>query len=60
MAHDDVKPDSPSHTPGVSRGEDRHKGNKEERTGRKSGDATSIKSDKRKPSDPKMPEMPPA
>ncbi len=63
MVMQDTTPDSPSHTPGTHRGEDWSKNEKEpgrEGAGRTARDSTGINSDKRRPIDPRMPEMPPA
>jgi hypothetical protein len=59
------RPDIDSHTPGTKRGEDwTYQGkNKEpgrEGNGRTSRDSTGINADKRKPIDPRMPNLPPA
>jgi hypothetical protein len=63
MAHQDVKPDTPSHTKGTHRGEEWGQTHKE--PGRKGATATvrsstSINADKREPIDPRMPFLPPA
>lgn len=59
MAHDDVKPDAPSHTPGTPRGENRAAPIKTRMT-RKANDATGINVTGRKPIHPQMPNLPPA
>jgi hypothetical protein len=57
-------PDSPTHTPGVRKGEERsgkhHTGRKPVRAPRTMRDATGINARKREPIDPSMPELPPA
>jgi hypothetical protein len=63
MAKHGTSMDSPAHTPGTRKGEEIHKKhpeagrNKDTRTSR---DTTGINADKRRPIDPRMPEMPPA
>ena len=59
MAHDDVKPDTPSHTFGTPKGENRAAPLKTRMT-RKANDATGINVDGRKPIHPQMPNLPPA
>ena len=59
MAHDDVKPDAPSHTIGTPKGEDLAKPLKDRMT-RMASDATGINVADRKPINPKMPNLPPA
>jgi hypothetical protein len=58
------RPDIDAHTPGTKRGEEwTYEGHKEpgrEGIGRTARDATGINADKRKPIDPRMPELPPA
>ncbi len=63
MAHDQARPDTPSHTRGAPRGENVVK--KQGETGyrgdtRMAGDATGINVHARKPIDPRMPNLPPA
>ena len=66
MATPLVKPDLPSHTPGVPKGEERvlQEGREPGRGGKKfwrtSRDSTGVGAEQRKPIDPRMPEMPPA
>lgn len=63
MAHDDTRPDSPSHTPGTPRGEDviRKQGDHGYRDDtRMASDATGVNSEASKPIDPRMPNFPPA
>lgn len=61
-----VSPDTPSHTPGTAKGEERiaHHGREPGRDSRKGGrtarDATSIQPEQREPIDPRMPHLPPA
>jgi hypothetical protein len=63
MAHQHTTPDKPSHTPGIHRGEEWSQEQKspgwqgDTRTVR---DATGINAYKRRPIDPKMPNLPPA
>jgi len=59
MAHDDVKPDTPSHTFGTPKGENRAAPLKTRMT-RKANDATGINVADRKPIHPQMPNLPPA
>jgi hypothetical protein len=59
MAHDDVKPDKPSRTPGTPNGENRAAPLKDRMT-RKANDATGINVADRKPIHSKMPNLPPA
>ena len=59
MAHDDVKPDKPSHTPGTPKGENRAAPLKDRMT-RMASDATGINVAERKPISPAMPNLPPA
>jgi len=59
MAHHDVRPDKPSHTPGTPKGENRAAPLKDRMT-RKANDATGIRVEDRKPIHPKMPHLPPA
>jgi hypothetical protein len=58
------RPDISSHTMGTKRGEEwAYEGRKEpgrEGNGRTARDATGINADKRKPIDPRMPNLPPA
>ncbi len=58
------RPDIDAHTEGTKRGEEwTYEGRKEagrEGDGRTSRDATGINADKRKPIDPRMPNLPPA
>jgi hypothetical protein len=58
------RPDIDAHTPGTMRGEQwAYDGKKEpgrEGAGRTARDATGINADKRKPIDPRMPNLPPA
>lgn len=63
MARQDTTPDSPAHTPGVHRGEDwikhdREPGREGETPTMRS--STGINADNRKPIDPRMPNLPPA
>jgi hypothetical protein len=64
MAHDDVRPDTPSHTPGTAKGEERLRqygrepGRDDARAGRTARDSTGINADARAPIDPRMPQMP--
>ncbi len=64
MATPRMQPDSPTHTPGVAKGEERagkhHPGRKPLRAPRTMRDATGINARKREPIDPSMPELPPA
>ena len=63
MARQHTTPDSPSHTPGVRKGEEWTLNNREPRRkgeGRTSRDSTGINADKRRPIDPRMPNFPPA
>ena len=66
MARDDVKPDTPSHTPGTPKGEElvrrkgREPGRQSTRYGRTARDSTSIRPEAQAPIDPRMPQMPPA
>ena len=63
MAHDQTRPDAPSHTRGTPRGEDvvKKQGDPGYRGDtRMAGDATGINVDARKPIDPRMPNLPPA
>jgi hypothetical protein len=63
MVKQDTTRDAPSHTPGTHRGEEwvrDHKAPGREGTGRTARDSTGINPDKRRPIDPRMPEMPPA
>lgn len=59
MAHDDVKPDTPSHTFGTRKGEDRAAPLKDRMT-RMASDATGINVADRKPINSAMPNLPPA
>lgn len=59
MAHDDVRPDKPSHTIGTPKGENRAEPLKNRMT-RMASDATGINVADRKPIHPKMPNLPPA
>jgi hypothetical protein len=65
MAHQPVRPDISTHTPGTPRGEERvaregrEPGRKDPRIGRTARDATSIKPEAREPIDPQMPHLPP-
>ena len=59
MAYEDTKRDSPSHTPGTTRGEDRAGQLSRNRT-RTASDATGINPQDAAPIDPRMPQMPPA
>lgn len=63
MVKQDVKPDTPSHTPGTNRGEDWVKSGRE--PGRRGVTATarsstSINPQAENPIDPRMPHLPPA
>jgi hypothetical protein len=63
MAHQDVKPDTPSHTMGTHRGEQWSK--KSAEPGRDGGtstarSSTSINPEAAGPIDPRMPNLPPA
>lgn len=63
MAHQDVKPDTPSHTPGTHKGEEWAR--KSPEAGRKGQTATarsstSINPKAAGPIDPQMPHLPPA
>jgi hypothetical protein len=63
MVKQDVKPDTPSHTPGTHRGEDWSKHTKE--PGREGAAATArsstgINAKNAGPIDPRMPNLPPA
>ena len=64
MTDRDTTPDSPAHTPGVHKGEERsgrgHTRRRVVRCSRTSRDSTSINADKRAPIDPRMPDLPPA
>jgi hypothetical protein len=63
MAKHDTSMDSPAHTPGARKGEEFPKRQPEAgrtRDTRTSRDTTGINADKRRPIDPRMPEMPPA
>jgi hypothetical protein len=59
MAHADTTPDTTSHSPGSSRGEDVTVPVVLKPT-RMAGDATGINVFDRKPIDPRMPNLPPA
>jgi hypothetical protein len=59
MTRDDVKPDQPSHTTGMPKGENRAEPLQNRMT-RKADDATGINVADRKPINPKMPDLPPA
>jgi hypothetical protein len=65
MARQDVRPDTPSHTPGTAKGEERieihgrEPGRKDRRAGRTARDSTSIDPQSREPIDPRMPHLPP-
>ena len=65
MANQHVRPDLPSHTPGVPRGEElvlrkgREPGRSSKDPNRTARDATSINPDAREPIDPRMPQLPP-
>jgi hypothetical protein len=59
MAHQDTKPDAPSHQPGSRKGEERAKPLRTRMT-RLTSDATGINADDRKPIDKRMPILPPA
>ncbi|MEO6801916.1 MAG: hypothetical protein ABI197_01580 [Granulicella sp.] len=59
MAHDDVRPDKPSHTTGTPKVENRSEPLKDRMT-RMANDATGINVADRKPIHPKMPNLPPA
>jgi hypothetical protein len=59
MAHDDVKPDTPSHTLGTPKGENRAAPLKDRMT-RMASDATGINIADRAPINPAMPNLPPA
>jgi hypothetical protein len=60
-----VRPDTPSHTPGTPKGEElvrrkgREPGRQNEKLGRTARDATSINAEARDPIDPRMPHLPP-
>jgi hypothetical protein len=66
MARQDVAPDTPSHTPGTPRGEERviregrEPGRGDRRAHRTARDSTSINPRDHEPIDPRMPNMPPA
>lgn len=66
MPQQDVSPDTPSHTPGTAKGEERVRrhgrepGRESDEFNRTARDATSINAKDRAPIDPRMPEMPPA
>ncbi len=63
MVRQHTTPDSPSHTPGTHRGEAWVRTQKEpgrEGKTRTARDSTSVNADKRRPIDPRMPNMPPA
>jgi hypothetical protein len=66
MAQQDVAPDTPSHTPGVPKGEERvikegrEPGRGDRRAHRTARDSTSINAQDREPIDPRMPQLPPA
>lgn len=63
MARQHTTPDSPSHQPGVHKGEEWTRNQKEpgrEGQNRTSRDATGINPDKRRPIDSRMPNLPPA
>lgn len=59
MAHDDVRPDLPSHTKGTPKGEERAAPSATRPT-RLTSDATSINPQDAGPIDPRMPIFPPA
>jgi hypothetical protein len=65
MAEQDVAPDTPSHTPGTPKGEERvikegrEPGRGSQRAHRTARDSTSINAQDREPIDPRMPELPP-
>jgi hypothetical protein len=59
MAHQDVKPDTPSHTKGTPRGEERAKPAHTRET-RMPSDATGIRPMDAGPIDKRMPILPPA
>jgi hypothetical protein len=63
MAHQDVTPDKPSHTPGTNRGEELQRKRPEPGRGGKSATArssTSINPKAAGPIDRRMPNLPPA
>lgn len=66
MARPDVEPDTPSHTPGTPKGEERvmrhgrEAGRGDRRAHRTARDSTSINPEDHGPIDPRMPQMPPA
>jgi hypothetical protein len=66
MAHEEVRPDISSHTPGTPRGEERveregrEPGREHPKLGRTARDSTSVCPEARNPIDPRMPHLPPA
>jgi hypothetical protein len=63
MAHQDVKPDAPSHTKGTNKGEElAHKSAEAGREGKTATarSSTSINPKAEEPIDPRMPHLPPA